>query len=292
MENMVGRKSPESTLGTRTVDHIRWALRACRQLSQLPPKPQRRQDAFLKSACSHFGAVAGLLIVFRVHPDGAVETVNEISLGWDAATRLSAAKDRLAPMVESPSPMSLPDLGEVKRVSRDIAFEIASEMKETPSRDAVKKRYESFGVDDFLKSTVALDEHTFESIDLLRTSAMKPFSDEDEPWLTLVHQSFDWIHHVDSPRTSKEVASLTPREQETLKYLLAGASEKEVAQHLGRSRHTVHSSVKRIYRQLNVSSRAELLSIFLESADVSTAKETPASEAGSDSERTSDETAT
>src|SRR4051794_23301199 len=51
---------------------------------------------------------------------------------------------------------------------------------------------------------------------------------------------------------------LTPRQTETLRMLLFGASEKQVALKLSLSRHTVHEHVKAIYRTVGVSSRGEL----------------------------------
>jgi len=46
---------------------------------------------------------------------------------------------------------------------------------------------------------------------------------------------------------------------ETLQLLLAGDSEKEVATKLSLSPHTVHIHVKKLYKRLEVSSRAELM---------------------------------
>ena len=64
-------------------------------------------------------------------------------------------------------------------------------------------------------------------------------------------------------------ASLAPRVRQTLDELLAGRSEKEIANQLGLSPHTVHVYVRTIYRRYRVSSRAELLSTFLaERSDV------------------------
>ena len=56
---------------------------------------------------------------------------------------------------------------------------------------------------------------------------------------------------------------LSPRMRQTLDRLLAGDSEKQIAIHLGLSRHTVHVYVKAIYRGFGVSSRGELLSRFV-----------------------------
>ncbi len=56
---------------------------------------------------------------------------------------------------------------------------------------------------------------------------------------------------------------LPPRMGQTLHYLLTGDSEKQVAQRLNLSPHTVHVYVKKLYRHFEVSSRAELLALHL-----------------------------
>lgn len=56
---------------------------------------------------------------------------------------------------------------------------------------------------------------------------------------------------------------LAPRVKQTLRYLLEGDSEKQIARKLNISPHTVHVYVKRLYRDLGVSSRGELLSKFV-----------------------------
>jgi DNA-binding NarL/FixJ family response regulator len=56
---------------------------------------------------------------------------------------------------------------------------------------------------------------------------------------------------------------LSPRVQQTLERLLVGDSEKQVANQMGVSPHTVHCHVKALYRRLNVSSRGELLAHFI-----------------------------
>ena len=56
---------------------------------------------------------------------------------------------------------------------------------------------------------------------------------------------------------------LTPRMRQTLERLLAGDSEKQIASHLGVSRHTVHVYVKGLYRHYDVCSRGELLARFV-----------------------------
>jgi DNA-binding CsgD family transcriptional regulator len=63
--------------------------------------------------------------------------------------------------------------------------------------------------------------------------------------------------------TEPAVTELSPRQEQTLGYLLAGDSEKQVARKLNLSQHTVHVYVKALYRRFGVSSRAELLARHL-----------------------------
>jgi DNA-binding CsgD family transcriptional regulator len=58
-------------------------------------------------------------------------------------------------------------------------------------------------------------------------------------------------------------AKLSPRMGQTLQRLLAGDSEKEIACRFGRSRHTVHVYVKKLYERFGVSSRGELFALFV-----------------------------
>jgi DNA-binding CsgD family transcriptional regulator len=56
---------------------------------------------------------------------------------------------------------------------------------------------------------------------------------------------------------------LSPRARQTLEALIRGDSEKQVARKLGVSPHTVHVYVKQLYRRFGVSSRGELLALFV-----------------------------
>lgn len=53
--------------------------------------------------------------------------------------------------------------------------------------------------------------------------------------------------------------ALSRRATQTLDELLGGASEKEIADRMGLSAHTVHQYVKTVYRAFGVRSRAELM---------------------------------
>jgi pSer/pThr/pTyr-binding forkhead associated (FHA) protein len=64
---------------------------------------------------------------------------------------------------------------------------------------------------------------------------------------------------VGEPAQTNTLASFTAVEQSIVKLLAEGHSEKEVAARLKLNRHSVHSTVKQLYKRLGVSSRAELL---------------------------------
>ncbi|MBC8106583.1 MAG: response regulator transcription factor [Anaerolineae bacterium] len=53
--------------------------------------------------------------------------------------------------------------------------------------------------------------------------------------------------------------ALTERQDQILKLVLFGLSEKAIAERMGLSRHTVHEHIKAIHRRLVVNSRAELM---------------------------------
>lgn len=57
---------------------------------------------------------------------------------------------------------------------------------------------------------------------------------------------------------------LSGRQTDVLHLLLRGMSEKEVARELGVSTHTVHTHVKKLYTEFSVSSRGELLALFVD----------------------------
>lgn len=61
----------------------------------------------------------------------------------------------------------------------------------------------------------------------------------------------------------KRRRALSPRHHLTLKHLLDGLSEKEVADRMGLSRGTVHQYVVAIYRHFGVQSRGELMALWL-----------------------------
>jgi len=77
--------------------------------------------------------------------------------------------------------------------------------------------------------------------------------------LHLAHAEMSWIYQPDLMSAAGIVADLSPRQRQTLQFLLAGHSEKEIAEFMRLSRNTVHHHIKALHRHFAVSTRSELL---------------------------------
>jgi len=97
-------------------------------------------------------------------------------------------------------------------------------------------------------------------IGVLRMDCAKPFGAKDEALLVAVHSILPF--GGDDARAI-EIPSLAPREIQILDLLTTGCSEKEIAELIGISVHTVHVYVKRVYLAFKVHSRAELMNCVL-----------------------------
>ncbi len=65
-------------------------------------------------------------------------------------------------------------------------------------------------------------------------------------------------------RTLERCEHLSPRERHTVALLLEGLADKQIADRLGISVHTVNQYTKSIYPRLGVHSRTGLCALFLE----------------------------
>lgn len=92
----------------------------------------------------------------------------------------------------------------------------------------------------------------------------KPFTERERLLVKLIHDELVAKLHPQNLSAPKQLfAPLPLRLQHVLKCLLDGKSEKETAQALDLSFHTVHSYVKDIYQHFGVGSRAELLALWI-----------------------------
>ena len=125
------------------------------------------------------------------------------------------------------------------------------------------------GIDDCLWSVrPAMRSGEFNALGFYRPVGGTPFGQREVLMLHALHCEMGLFYAAGNGATpaGSDAAPLSTREREVLARLLAGDSEKQVAARLEISPHTVHGHVKLLYRHFHVSSRAELLSRFINQA--------------------------
>lgn len=120
----------------------------------------------------------------------------------------------------------------------------------------VNEGWRTFGLNEGAVSSVALGPQVEGYFTITRCWGTPPFHLDQIKLLQLLHQATAWLDRGDW-----RVAQLAPRLQSVCRQLLGEASEKEIAARLGLSVRTVHKYTEQIYRQLEVSSRAELMTM-------------------------------
>jgi DNA-binding CsgD family transcriptional regulator len=113
-------------------------------------------------------------------------------------------------------------------------------------------------VDDNLTAMYRLTADSVFGLSAYRVRGDRAFTRRDR---TLMHLFLAGIapRFESTWKTARMQADLSPRLVQTLELLLQGASEKQIAQQLNLSPHTIHDYVKALHRRFGVASRAELL---------------------------------
>jgi DNA-binding CsgD family transcriptional regulator len=99
-----------------------------------------------------------------------------------------------------------------------------------------------------------------DQLGLHRAYGDEPFSAAEHRLVRLFHTELGRLWKRDVLRDAGDPRQdLPPRLSQTLEELLQGRSEKEIANRLELSRHTIHNYVKALHQRFEVSSRGELL---------------------------------
>ncbi len=96
--------------------------------------------------------------------------------------------------------------------------------------------------------------------------AAASFTARERLLLDTLHRGLDWLYRAEEAAHRLDHASaLRPRLRQTLEYILRGDTERQVAEIMALSIHTVHDYVKSLYLHFGVSSRTELLARWIQS---------------------------
>ncbi len=126
---------------------------------------------------------------------------------------------------------------------------------------AVKPLKPVYGGKSFVMSQFPLPHiAAVDQLGLHRAFGDAPFSATEHKLIRMFHVELGRLWRKDVLKKAGDPTSdLPPRLSQTLQELLAGLSEKEIANKLDLSRHTIHNYVKALHQRFEVSSRGELL---------------------------------
>lgn len=115
------------------------------------------------------------------------------------------------------------------------------------------------GFESLILSVFPLTADCSSNIGFYRRCGKPSFTARDRSVVHAVIGNIDWLHNygIDNPLQATAF-ELTPREKQTLLFLLEGFTHKEIAKSMGISQHTLNDYVKSVHQKFNVGSRAEL----------------------------------
>jgi DNA-binding CsgD family transcriptional regulator len=240
-------------------------LKLSNRLHELPSNPVVRHEFMLTQLCGLSGATAGFSALLDVSPREAAHIVFLVYHGMESGHQHSAISRYLRAL---DTPLSAPT--SLIRLLESRAWETAA--RHVNGDDAMGQLLCDTGE---LCKPLNLGSAIFSSIPLRgarlvsalsvhrESSDPKPFTPRQRRLVQLFHSEVGWTFEQQFPSELGSGNRLTPRQQQTLRHLLIGDNEKQIAQKLSRSQHTVHTHVKAIYKNFRVSSRGELLSLFV-----------------------------
>jgi DNA-binding CsgD family transcriptional regulator len=233
------------------ISDIRALLRLANSLHGAPD-PISRKRQMLAGLCELTAAACGAMLVTQREPKSGRQRLISLVEHWperqaevlNIPTRLLPA-GKVSESSEVYTARSLLEPMSPHRLFRHIAPGTCLEHVEGPRLACTRQLGETRGI-----ATIHL---------LRRGKKRTPFSHRHRLLVNLFHKNTCWVYEPDLVLLSPNAHALSPRERETLEYLLAGKSEKEIAMLMQVSRNTVHHYVKSLHKHFGVSSRSELL---------------------------------
>jgi prepilin-type N-terminal cleavage/methylation domain-containing protein len=127
--------------------------------------------------------------------------------------------------------------------------------------DHAQKRLRPCDIDSYVTSVYPLPHmNCAHFISMSRPWGATPFDDREKKMLHRFHLELGRLWSPRRLAASHGMDGASPRLRQTCDRLLAGDSEKQVADRLRLSQHTVHHYIKGVYKYFDVSTRAELVS--------------------------------
>ena len=246
---MGGSRSPHAA-------DVRGMLRLCHSLHTSPDALARKRSLLL-GLCDLLGADAGVNVVAHVSSPRRRESI--VSVVRHGTARV-CEKQLLGRCLRNYSFTS-----DHAQAGHSVLSHAGWTPVTPPGRSTRSRRLQHC-----LCAPATMSEVTVVACQCIARTARpsQPFMARERTLLELAHVEMSWIYQPDRYPTPAVVTSLSPRQRQTLQYLLAGHSEKEIAEVMLLSRNTVHHHVKALHRHFGVSTRSELLAKWVRSGQM------------------------
>ena len=126
-----------------------------------------------------------------------------------------------------------------------------------------RKYRQKMGIDEWLYCFNASKDPSISfALAFHRIDKKAEFSVDDVEIVNLIARKISWLYE-DSPTQATRVLNLRPRMLELLGFILEGYGDKDIAENMRLSPHTIRGYVKDLFRHFTVSSRNELMASIL-----------------------------
>ena len=240
------------------VEDMRALFRLEGELGELGGDVEQQRLHALEGLVALVGAQVGIWGVFRGLESEGGAIREALHLGWRGERERQRYVEYLGEgQVRLPDPCVVRVAQAVDRpVCTFVRGQLISE-GEWYREEHVEAYRRASDIDAFLHSVRVQGEAGY-VISIHRPWGQRGFTERERMLLDLFHRESRAL----APRA--KVPALPPQLDRTLRALLRGLSEKQVAAELGLSPHTVHEYARTLYRRFGVTSRAELFAKLLE----------------------------
>lgn len=239
---------------------LQGALRLALELRELPRGSTLQKRRALEGLTALVDAQVGVWVHVDSSSAGRVILRKEIDLGWsgDAERRAFLAYTNheqwtaLDPSMPALARAFTAPLGTFTRdqLVPDRAWY---------GSEHVQRFRRAARVDSFVYTVYAPSSDEMVAFSLHRPWGARAFSERERHLIDLFHRECRFLHEPADELSPAILRGLPPRLCETLRGLVRGRSEKQLAAESGLSPHTVHDYVKALHRHFGVQSRSELL---------------------------------
>jgi DNA-binding CsgD family transcriptional regulator len=232
-----------------SVHELRRALRLMDDVRMRPRGSVEQRTFFLRGLAGLIGAQVGIWADVSGMRGGPVVLRDALDLGWNGERERAVFLEYMGSQSATPDPT----LPQVSAVGDETFARMRHELLDDRtwySSPHVQDQRRAAGVDHFILAAWRRGDHA-QALSVHRPWGDRPFSERERLLVEVVYR--EAAHLLAAP------AALSPRQRMVLDALCRGLAEKQIADELELSPHTVHGYVKELHRRFGARSRGELL---------------------------------